>query len=148
MKAGMWRLGIARFDGVNAHVEIDGRHFSLGEKYTLIERCLTAICSLDSSAEEYRKTSLRGLVSHPGLFISTGLSEESRVTDDPVLVAIAYQAWWTNNGKAFLKVGDIRIPSASSAENILRHREILNDHNSRFRGLLAGECEKILKPSR
>jgi len=136
------RLEQAVFDGVNLRVSVDGHPCFIGSKYLLLEFCLTAIMPLYRSRVTFSLPALTRLISHPDLLSRVGISAESGVTDNPVLVALAYQAWWSINGRAYLVPGKIPIPAFRDAETILRGREILSPSNSRLRGLLAAECER------
>lgn len=138
------RLANALFDGIGVQMSIDGCPCIVGSKYLLIERCLTVeLPQCDYDGHDHLVSSGQ-LVSHPNLVALTSPSRRSSITDNPVLVALAYQAWWSMNGKEYLKPDKVHIPSTREAETILRKRQILSPFSLRFQGLLAGECEREL----
>lgn len=117
---------------------IDGRKFWVGEKYTILELGYALFITHESDEawlrangetipadpEDHRNE----LKSGSGMFI----------TSDPVLVALAIEAWWYENKGGPQQPGEVSIPTAFEAIEIVKNRIILNDFNQKWAGRVPG----------
>ena len=131
-------INSAKVGDRSLEVTIDGKIFEAGEKYTIIELGY-AIYLMDEEDEDWLMKN--------GDFIPTDLSDgrsemlsrkTTLVTAHPVLVALAYQYWWSQNGKPEPKNKIFPIPTFEEAVEIVRNREIINEFNQNYEGLVPG----------
>lgn len=117
-------------------VIIDGRLFEAGEKYIFLE--LGYAIYLMNEADEV-------WIQKNGDFIpadhSDGRSEmlsrkSTLVTAHPILVALAYQYWWSQYELPKFKNNIYPIPTFEEAIEIVRNRKIINDFNLNYKGLV------------
>ena len=131
---------IMRMDGMV--VTINGRNFWNETKYTILERgYATYVFCGKMTPEIYQWISENGETLHADLdekgnTISNEIctSGEMLLTSDPILFALAYEAWWAQNGRPLPLGKRLPIPLYRESVVIMRTREILNDFNSKHAG--------------
>lgn len=118
-------------------VDIDGHRFDAGEKYTVLETGWAVYIAWDPLPPEWFKEHgevrpaddcWNELASHGGMLMTT----------HPVLVALSLRAWWHRNHRPIPSAPEVPVPSFDDAVQEVRQREILNDFNKRWAGLVPG----------
>ena len=109
-------------------VSLDGRRFFAGEKYTILELGYAVYNLRDDHTPEADQWILDN---GDELVVEDGVELRSQrgmlVTSDPILVALAYEAWWRRNGEPPVPQGEpLPIPLFHEAVEIVRSRRILN----------------------
>ena len=120
-------------------VTIDGRNLSTNTKYTILELGYATYILEDIDDEAWildngevvpseRKNGRNELRSSGSML----------VTSDPILVALAYEGWWSRNGHPLPVNQLLPIPLLKEAIEIVRNRKILNDFNQKYAGNIPG----------
>lgn len=117
---------------------IDGRTFWPGEKFTILELGY-AVFVIHQSDEEWISANGETVPADPDDNRSELRSGRGMlITSDPVLVALAIEAWWYENEESPRRVGKVSVPTAFEAIEIVKNRVILNDFNQKWAGYVPG----------
>lgn len=123
-------------------VIIDGKKFRVGDKYTILELGY-AVYLMDPNDENWLRENGDRIPGDPGENRSELVSGHGMlITADPILVALAIESWWSNNGNPQPQGIPLPIPTCYEAVEIVRNREILNDFNKKWAEYVPG-LEKI-----
>lgn len=120
-------------------VTIDGRNLWTNTKYTILELGYATYVLEDIDDEVW-------ILAHGEIIPSEskGGRNELRstgnmlITSDPILVALAYEGWWSRNGQPLPLNQSLPIPLFEEAVEIVRNRKILNDFNQKYAGSVPG----------
>lgn len=120
-----------RSSASDMHVTIDGRVFSAGDKYTILETGWAVYFTADALPRQWlaRWGETR---QKDGDCNEIASAESTLVTSHPVLVALALRCWWHGNGRPIPTAPLVSIPSFAEAVAEVRAREILNDFNVKY----------------
>ena len=123
------RIDYALEDRRGLVVSLDGRRFFAGEKYTILELSY-AVYILD---DDHTPEAEQWVLDNGDVLPAEGGRNELRsqrgmlVTANPILVALAYEAWWRENGEPPVPQDrPLPIPLFHEAVEIVRNRRILN----------------------
>lgn len=118
-------------------VTIDGRVFSAGDKYTILETGWAVYVTADILPRQWlaRWGETR---QKDGDFNELASDENTLVTSHPVLVALALRGWWHGNGRPIPTAPVVSIPTFDEAVIEVREREILNDFSVKHAGTVPG----------
>lgn len=121
-------------------VTIDGRDFQNDTKYTFLERGYATYLFHGDETPEFRQwikdngETMHGDAEQNGNDLESG--QNMLVTSDPTLFALAYEAWWAMNGRPLPMGKRLPIPLYRESVRIMRTREILNDFNDKYKGVV------------
>lgn len=130
----------ARVFGNDNLVVIDGRAFSAGEKYTILETGYALyLLGEPRDADSARWMLTHGETIPPDKSDNRAALKSNRttlVTSHPILFALAYKFWWHRNGEPLPENQPLLIPAFDEALEIQRNRLILNRFNRKYKGKL------------
>ncbi len=125
---------------------IDGRKFWVGEKYTILELGYALFLTHESD-EAWLCANGETIPADPEDHRNELKSGGSFfITSDPVLVALAIEAWWYENEGGSRQPGVVSIPTAFEAIEIVKNRVILNEFNQKWAGRVPGLEKYSVKP--
>jgi hypothetical protein len=116
---------------------ISGQAFWAGEKYTILEMGWAVYLADGEVSETWLRQHGETRVAEEG-WNELASRHGSLVTSHPVLVALSLRAWWHQNGRTIPTAPHVDVPTFEEAVEEVRQREILNDFNARFAGLVPG----------
>ena len=118
-------------------VVIDGHCVWPGEKYTILEEGWAVYLAHNVPQEwmdRYGETKLQD-----GSTGELDSDDDMLITSHPVLVALALQFWWHDNGRPIKTAPIVRVPDFDEAVEIVRNREILNGFSEPYARIVPGE---------
>lgn len=133
------RIERATFTEYGLEIVVDGRTLRVYDlKYTILEMGY-AVYLLAEDDDEWVRANGNTIPGddEDGRNELTGC-DDMLVTADPILVALALEAWWHANGTRQPVGVSVPIPLFAEAVAIVRHRRILNDFSRKFAGTVPG----------
>ena len=135
-------IGPARVDEMgNLELCLDGRRFTAGEKYTILEMGWAVYLAEGEVPKAWMDRYGETRPAEEGGYCELASDEGALVTRHPILVALSLRAWWhrnDRNGRPIPTTPYVPIPTFDEAVEEVRTRPILNDFNAVHAGTVPG----------
>src|SRR5688572_11335469 len=123
--------------GLALYVEIDGHEFhAFQSKYTILELGYAYYLPMGDVDKSWIRENGEVIHADPDDLRDELSSDTSLITSDPILFTLAYEHWWAGNGRKMRQNVPLPIPLMEEALAIMRNREILNEWNLKWSGVI------------
>lgn len=136
---GGFEIGPARVDAMGIlELYLDGRRFTAGEKYTILEVGWAVYLADDSVPKAWMDRYGETRPADEGGYGELASTNRDLITSHPVLVALSLRAWWHRNDRPIQTAPVVPISTFDEAVEEVRTRPILNDFNNVHAGTVPG----------